>query len=268
MMDIEINTAFIEQLKISKGQSSITLKQLEEISLLLTDNSAKAIKLGDGCFLKFIELANIEFCITDFKREKDLAFLGPHLMYTDASQQEVTYLKFLFNEFLQGQKFERVQRLIVSISPIIVVNLIVYFFATFESMRDVFVGLLSAMSFFIAVFALFIVDSDHFGRKKLLLFEKGKLAYYFSIDKHLIRTATYAILFSLAGIISCSHAQRVDEHGEVQVALIVILFNLAFIGAIIVLRSIREFYMNRPSAFLMPELKEASFQQYIKKSNK
>ena len=270
-MEIAINKKLVEKLKSDQGsgQAPVTIDQVKEISKHLQNNKAKAIKIQDECFLVFAELPNIEFWIKDFKKQDDLNFLDQkQLEYIDVSLLETGYAKFLFNEFFQGKGLDRLARLLKTLAPLALLNIAAYYFATTSSVQQTFAGLLMAISVFVAIFSLFTVSHEYLQRKRLSLFEGGKLGYYFSVDKHITKTGVYSIIIAIYGLLAAGQKgvksnTRIFHHSLNSITLLVLL-NLAFFGVFIILRSIVEFYITRPGKFMLGDLKKVSFKRFIK----
>ena len=269
-MEIAINKKLIEKLKSDQasGQAGITVNQIKEVSKYLQSNKAKVIKIQDACYLVFAELPNIEFCITDFKKRNDLSFLDQkQLEYIDTSVFETGYTRFLLNEFLQGKGLGKIMRLFKTLAPLVLLNIAAYYFATPSSVQQTFAGLLMAVSVFVAIFSLFTVSHEYLQRKRLNLFEGGKLGYYFSVDKHITKTGVYSILIAIYGLLAAGQKgarnnTRIFNHSLNSIVLLVLL-NLAFLGVFIILRSIVEFYITRPGKFMLGDLKKVSFKRFI-----
>jgi hypothetical protein len=269
-MEFEIDKKLVENLKSgnASGQRSVTYSQLELVTKYLDDKKARAIKIDKDCFVVFSEIPNIEFWIKDFTKESQLSFVKDQLDYIDASKYQTNYLMFLIDEFIGGNGFKRLTRLLATVLPIFLFNFFIYTFETRESTQQTFIGLLTAISVFVAIFSLFTISHDYLQRKRLALFEGGNLGYYFSIDKHITKTGIYSIFISIIGLLSSGDiaGKKINNHlgsfQHHQTIILSILLNMAFLGVLIVLRSIIEFYIHRPGRFMMGDLKRDSFKNF------
>lgn len=270
-MKIAIDDNFIESLKNSRGGLlRVDLRETKHVYSLLSDNSCRVLLMDKMCFILFKELENIEFAVEDYKKEKDLDFITKSdLEIIDVSKKDGNYFLFLLAEFFQGPSFRsRESRFISILIPLIALNVIGFYYADRNSINDVFSGLLTAISIFIAIFSLFVTSHDYLTRKKLSLFEKGQLSYYFAIDKYVTQTGIAAIVLSILGLIATSSSAdgRLYEW-DIHNGIVVLLLNVVFVAVYIILRSMIEFYIVRPGKFIMSDLKTESVKNYWKANN-
>jgi len=263
-MDIQITKQYVESLKSNQatGQSRILLSELKKIYGFLGKGSALVICLSSKYYVMFDEIPGLEFVVTDCKKQEDLNFIK-NQDFIDASAGQVSYLNFITNELIQGKGYKRIVRLVQALLPLALLNFVIFSYASTQSIKDTFTGLLAAISIFIAVFSLFTISQEYLKRKQLRLFKSGKLAYYFSIDRHMITTGLIGIYCSILGILitptnNIQMSQKVVR-GNIQQTLEVLLLNLAFFTVFIVLRSLKEFYIKRPGAYIMGDLKKEAF---------
>jgi len=125
-------------------------------------------------------------------------------------------------------------------------------------------ALLTAVSIFVAIFSLFTISHEYMERKKLQLFENGKLAYYFSVDKLIAELGVCAILISIfVNLIIGESSSRFLEIKNSPIKWVLLLsINLSFFFTFIVLRSIIEFYIHRPAMYIMGDLKRESLEDF------
>lgn len=265
-MKLAINKNLIESLKQASGQTNLTLSELEQLSDNLDNKNCKIIVMNSSCFVVFQDLINVEFVVEDYEEVSQLQFLDQSsLTLIEASGKNVNYLQFVLGELLQGKtNVERLKRLLSTLVPLAVLNMLGFFYASEHGIRDIFTGLLTAASIFVAIFSLFVTSNDYITRKKIELFESGQLDYYFNIDKHITRTGIYAILLSLFGLVvsSAYDANRQLYTLEIQHLIVIALLNLIFLAVYFILRSMVEFYIIRPGKFIMSDLKSDSFKRY------
>lgn len=251
----------------AEGQTKISLSELEKIKKILKDDEAKAVKLGSRCYVVFKAMPSIEFKLNAFKNKEQLNFINK-LSFIDANVKEVSYEKFLINEFIQGKGWSRFVRFIKTIFFSILLNLCLYYFSSPGSIQQAFIGILTAVSVFVAIFSLFTISHEYLERKKLSLFEKGKLGYYFSIDKHITTTGVLTIIFAIIGLVASNNNSEKLPAIDLNYIITIILLNLTFMGVFIILRSIVEFYITRPAAFIMGDLKKDSLKEYSNERQK
>lgn len=267
-MDIPINKKLIDELKQSKGFLEVSITDLQTIHKLLSDKRAKVIVINRESFVVMAELINIQFQVRGvFKREAFNFIDTDGLSYVNADDNKFGFSRFILDEFFQGAGWqEKLKRSLVTISPLVLLNIVAYYFAAEGSIKDVIAGLLTAISIFVAIFSLFTTSHDYLLRKRLSLFEKGKLGYYFSIDSHITKTGVYTILLSILMLIASSSLVA-EESGSLynlhtQNVIVIIGLNLCFLGVYITLRSIVEFYIKRPARFILGDLKQESIDSY------
>jgi len=272
-MNVPINQELVEQLKDSKGQQRVDINELQQIAQLLNDVNAKALIVDGNCYVVFAEIINVEFCLQGISRRSELNFIPDQkLEFIDTNRMRGSYLSFLINEVWQGNKVAaKLLRMSSLLMPLAALNAVIYFFAGTSGLKDVFSGILAAVSIFVAIFSLFTTSADYLSRKRLSLFESGQLGYYFSVDKHITKTGVYAIIISILCLIATSGYDPNKtvplQWGAPTDTVIWIGLNLCFLGVYITLRSIVEFYVNRPANFIMSDLKQDSFLAYREKND-
>jgi hypothetical protein len=265
-MNLEVNEILLEQLKTGKGQTYISIADLKKLTHLLGVKTARVITYHGEFYLRFAELPNIEFGVTDANDEKDFSFVPEaDLEFINAGGRDHNFGGFILRELLQGKGWARISRLGVTLLPLFLFNILAYNYATFESAKDVFSGMLAAVSVFVAVFSIFTISYDHLRRKMLDLFENGKLSYFFCIDKHMTRTGVYAIFISITGlIVSATSSDKSVPlyHVYTHNILTLALLNTALLLIWIILRSLHEFYIGRPGVFILSDMKKKSFEKF------
>ncbi len=271
-MNVPINDELIEQLKLSKGQQLVTIIELEQIAQLLTDKNAKALVINGSCYIVFAEIINVEFCIPSVNKRSALNFIpNGKLEFINTNKMKSSYTSFLLRELWQGKTFwARLRRSLSLLAPLALLNIFIYLFAGTAGIKDVLSGILAAVSIYIAIFSLFTTSADYLARKRLNLFESGQLGYYFAVDKHITKTGVYTIITSILCLITTSsydpNKNEVLHWGGLADTTVWIGLNLCFLGVYLTLRSIVEFYVNRPANFIMSDLKQDSFSEYRKKN--
>ncbi len=148
--------------------------------------------------------------------------------------------------------------------PLVAFNTLGQLYTGEENAHEIFAASLTAVSIFVSVFALFITSQDYLSRRKLDLFTKGQLGYYFSIDKYVTQTGIYAIIATIFGLIVTSSFENNARlySLDAENIFIIILLNVTFLAVYIILRSLLEFYIIRPSKFIMADLKDESLRDY------
>lgn len=267
-MDLPINQALIDELKESRGFQPVALEDAKHIYGLLSDKRAKVIIIGRDSYVVFAELSQIEFKVKSVFDRKSFDFISESgAKIVVANEANYSYFRFIVNEFLQGKRwYNRLWRLTTTITPLLLLNVIGYYFADTGGMKDVVSGILAAVSVFVAIFSLFTTSHEYLLRKRLSLFEKGKLGYYFRVDQHITRTGIYTILIAIFTLLICTGfdpdaASTLYEAYTRNIATVIGL-NLSFLGVYLTLRTIIEFYVKRPAKFIMGDLKRESFAVY------
>ncbi len=267
-MKVVIDKGFIETLKATKGGLlKVELEEVKTIYKFLDDKSCRVLLMHDMCFVLFKELSGVEFAVENYRKEADFSFVDKaHIEVVNVSKKDGNYFKFVIDELFQGSAIvSRVMRFGKILLPLVILNVLGYMYADSNSINEVFSGLLTAVSIFIAVFSLFVTSHDYLTRKRLALFERGQLSYYFAIDKYITQTGIFAILFSIYGLIITSGGGNGKLYeSDIHNIIIVALLNIVFIMVYIILRSLVEFYIVRPGKFIMADLKSESVRNYWK----
>lgn len=271
-MKHQIDKNYVKLLKNSQGgQFKVDLEEVEKIYRHLDDKSCRVILLDKMCFILFDEIPHTEFAISEFKKLSDINFINSSdIEVVDTSKKDGNYFLFLMGEFIQGKSFwKKFWRFFQLLIPLVLLNVFGYLYADKEGINEVFNGLLTAVSIFIAIFSLFVTSHDYLTRKKIVLFESGQLSYYFSVDKYITQTGVYAILMSVLGLIATSSADAGTLYSsEIENIIIITLMNLVFISVYIILRSMIEFYIVRPGRFILADMKAQSVADYWKSNQK
>jgi len=273
-MNISIDQELVNSLKKTSGFQDISLVEFQEIHRLLTDKRTKVIVIGKDSYIVFAELLKIQFRIKNISNKDNFEFIDDSLLeFINADEKNFSYVAFIANEFLQGKGFfMKLGRFISTLTPLFLLNVLAYYYASASGIAEVLVALLTASSIFVAIFSLFTTSQDYLSRKKLSLFETGKLGYFFSVDSHITRTGVYSILILILTLLVAS-SMGDDSRGslystDLQNILVVAGLSLSFTGVFIILRAIVEFYIKRPAKFILGDLKQESIDAYKNKVNR
>lgn len=263
----------IQALKESCGQQDCSLDELKKAYQQLERPKGNAVKVRELFFVSLEKAPNVQFYVTDCKNKDQLAFIEA-LKFVDSTRNEEGIWKFIFHEFWQGKTwYWKLWRFFQVLLPLIILNVVALFFATEQNIDNTFSALLTAISVFVAIFSLFTVSHEHLERKKLRLFENGKLAYYFSVDKNITKLGITAILACLlAGLLVENSLPSEITPNETNMFwqslsnpkdwIILILLNIVVFNTFIVLRSIVEFYIHRPAEFILGDMKKTSLEDF------
>ena len=252
--------SFLKNYLNGYGQKNVKLAEFQNIYFALKKPRAKIVKLEGIIFISLEQNPKIHFKITDEKNLKSFEFIS-NSIEIDANKNEHNFGKFLWFEFFQGNSgLVKLKRFLELVIPITIFNYFLFHYATPETIKNLFLALITAISIFIAIFTLFTVNSEYMERKKLKLFESGKLGYLFSVDKNVAKAGVYSIIFALIGILITPSESYISISQRFY--YVFIMLNLSFIGVYITLRTIIEFYIHRPTKFLMGDLKKESLENF------
>jgi hypothetical protein len=257
----------IEELKSSEGDLRLSPDELKQVYIALNRPKVNLIKVDETVYVSFESAKKIQFIITDTNSIDKFSFIEQFNKKLDVTSKEKNYWEFLEMEFFQGKNIlHRVWRFVVTIFPVIIFNCLALLFASNANINSFMQGLLTAITVFVAIFSLFTVSHEHMERKKKLLFENGKLAYLFSVDKNITISGVIAIVFSLFTLL------LIDENSErfyqnlylvdIKKVLFLMFGNISFLLTWIVLRSIIEFYIIRPARFILGDIKKQSLEDF------
>ncbi|HSA83721.1 MAG TPA: hypothetical protein VLF20_02435, partial [Patescibacteria group bacterium] len=198
---IKITKRYINKLQHSEGQESISFDDFVRIYNYLNNPPVNIVKVRKIIYLSCKNLSKIQFKIEDENDIRKFQFVIKN-NFIDLDKYKNTIFSFIFFEFFQGQnKLKKLIRFFETLLPLVVLNFFIIEFSTNQTIQTAFSALLTALSIFVAVFALFTVNNNNWERKQLLLFRNGKLPYYFSVDRNITILGIFAIIFSLLGII-------------------------------------------------------------------
>ena len=263
---MQITKTYIKELKNASGECSCSLEELKDIYKGLGRPKGRAVKIRSVFYVSFELTPYVQFKVFDCESKDQLSFIES-LHFIDATHKEKSIAQFIWHEFFDGKNwYSKIWRFLSTLLPLVVVNSVIILISTNQNIETTFNGLLTALAFFVAIFSLFTVSHEHLERRKLRLFENGKLAYYFSVDKNLTKLGITAIIICILGIMVTP-----DEVGKFWNDdcnynyldwLILILINVAVFNTFILLRSIIEFYIHRPAEFILGDMKKESLENY------
>lgn len=254
----------IDTLKKSEGHCDCTVEQLKAIYIELDRPKARVVKLYKDYYVSLEPIYKVQFKVIGSIRKEHLSFIE-RKVEIDATKDEQNIVRFLVNEFVQGGKLRnKLLRAVETAIPLGLLNLGIRFYATNNSMSNLFLGLLTAVSVFVAIFSLFTISHEHLERRKLRLFETGKLAYYFSVDKNIALLGICSLMSSIFALLIVNGNPKMfwNTNDALQKYLILLLINLSFLATFIVLRSIIEFYIHRPARFMLGDMKKEYLEKF------
>lgn len=267
--DMDVTIENIQKILKSdvRGQIPITIDKLKELYKLEERPKAKAVKLFNAYYVTLSTNENVQFKISSNIKDEELSFIE-ELKTIKATDNYQNFYKFLFIEFFQGDRFyKRIFRFFNTTFPVLTFVFLCYRFATLESISNILNGLLTSVSVFVAIFSVFTVSHDYMEKKNIQLFEDGKLAYYFSVDRNITIAGILSILFLIYAIIVVPSGLYSDNEQvvmfysvpkDIRFILLSIFSITAFLFLYISLRSLVEFYIIRPSRFILGEIKDES----------
>jgi len=265
-----INEELLATLQNDSGQKSCSLEELKVIYIAYNRPKANGVKINNNFYISFESAPKVQLYIKDNINKDKLSFIE-ELHFVDATKKEQNILSFIIFEFWQGDKIkQKICRFFFTITPSILLNFAIIKYVTEKALSNTFVALLTAISVFIAIFSLFTISHEHIERKKLRLFENGKLAYYFSVDKNITELGVSAILLTVFGLLLTNDSTTIfwNTWYDIKDWIILILFNLSFFFTFIILRSVIEFYIHRPAIFILGDMKKQSLEIFDKSNKK
>lgn len=260
----KITSKYIDQLKIhAVGQGDISYNDFLKLYEGLKKPKVNLVKIEKTIYVCFSSIPKASFKVIEEHDLNKFAFIKD-INIVDIDNHKQNIISFLFFEFFQGDRwFYKLLRFVETISPIIMINLLLTNFATYETVQATFSALLTALSIFIATFTLFAINHDYWERKELTLFRNGKIAYYFSVDKNVATLGVIAIMTALLGVIIIpSDATPLLKENNMKTWIGVILINICLFITYIMFRTIIEFYVGRPAKFVLGELKKKSLETF------
>jgi len=263
----EIN---IDEIKNSKGQFDCTIEDLKKIYILFNRPNSRVVKLYKYYYVSLEPAPAVQFKLTDVAHIESLGFIE-NKTAIDATREEKNIAEFLLYEFWQGENFfKRLLRFISTAIPLVLFNLILLKFATNNSLSNLLLGILTAISVFIAIFSLFTISHENIERKEISLFKTGKLGYLFSVDKNIAKLGISALVCALFAILMVDNSSDMfwNTTSLFQKILLTLLSNLSFLATFIVLRSIIEFYIHRPARFIFGDMKREYLESFDKQGKK
>jgi hypothetical protein len=254
-------------LKHSEAGGQIDLDSLEALKKLYVEFERPSVRIvidDNNSFISFKSIPKITFKVSAIENETDFAFIEDSIIVSLQAKSH-KFLFFVLDEFWQGKNF--LSRLFHFISTIMICSFFTFLLLKFGSEKNlqfIFSGILSSISIFIAVFSIFLANSDIYRGKELQLFEKGKLSYYYSVDRNITLAGVIAIIFSLFGLVIVGDDTKslllkinIKQFSDYfsRECILLYLALLSFFFLFIILRSLIQFYVNRPGRFLLGDIK-------------
>ena len=147
-------------------QIIVSVKELLEIYLLFERPIGKGAIIDSRCYVSFKGLEKIQFIIENLNSFDRLEFIE-YFEKINLDEQNQSFIKFLLLEFWQGKSVSRkIFHLIYTLAIIFIFNFIVVQYSSEKNISNFFMGLLSAVSIFVAVFSVFTANHDQMNRKK------------------------------------------------------------------------------------------------------
>ncbi len=263
---MNVDESNIEKIKTSEGQHDCTVEDLKKIYLLLNRPDALVVKMYKIYYVSFEPAPKVQFKISDVVSIESFGFIE-NKTAIDATFEEKTIFGFLLYEFFQGDFFlNKILRFVSTVIPLVLFDLILTRFATNNSLSNLLVGILTAISVFIAIFSLFTISHENIDRKRLSLFETGKLGYLFSVDRNIATLGISALICSLLAILMVDNTSDLfwSTANTFEKVVLTLLSNFSFLATFIVLRSIIEFYIHRPARYIFGDRKKEYLELFDK----
>jgi hypothetical protein len=159
---------------------NIEIPKLRSIHELLGNEECKIVKCFDVYYLTFSSLRNIQFVIKNINNQLELSFLKvPAANFINLDKSNLNYIQFISLELFQGNSaYKKLYRFLSTILlPLFIV--LISFFSDLPAIQNTINSILSAVSIFVAIFTLFVMNNEYVERKISYLFSKGKINYYF-----------------------------------------------------------------------------------------
>lgn len=262
----------LEHNKIGK-QIYVSKEELMQVYLLFDKPKGKGALIDKKCYISFFGLENIQFIIEEINDFSSLTFID-QFEKADLDKKNQSFIEFFFFEFWQGKTWSlKVYHLLYTLGIVFVFNLLILHYSSEKSISNYFMGILTAVSIFVAVFSVFTANHDLMNRKKPFLFKTGKMSYYFSVDMNLTIAGLIAIFSSLAGVLivkddSTDFFQAICFKIDFLMnlfsrkGLVLILINVSFLLTFITLRSLVQFYIHRPAKYIIGEMKDNFLKEF------
>jgi hypothetical protein len=252
------------------GKLIVTLEELKDIYIYESRPSAKCVMIRKKAFITFESLKNIQFIVEAFTNKNNLAFIE-NCDVVESYLYDKNFFEFLIKEFWQGKtvglKFIRLLQIILLLFSF---NFLIFSFSSERNISNFCSAILTGISFFIAIFSVFTVNQSHFEKAKITLFKSGKTPYYFSVDRNMTYAGFVVIIFALLGLLITNDTSlpfveinKLDLRLSKFITrkfLLLFLINTCFLLSYITLRSLVEFYLKRPAAYILGDLKD----EYLK----
>lgn len=245
--------------KYSSGEQHIALDQFKTIYNSDRNVKVKAVKLKHKIWLSFETFPKMVFYIHDISSLDSLSFVT-NLDTVDAWEKEVGFFAFFSNELFQGNTFqEKAFRFLHILIPTMIFNYFLIKYGKSPVIETYFTNIITASALFISIFTIFVASTEYLKRKRILVFRSGSLGYWFSIDKNMCLSSFISIITSLFGNIvlgAQNFSTAIVPTLTFEFIILMFLINVSFVLTYILLRSMYEFYVTRPAAFVMGDLKK------------
>lgn len=252
--------AIKESTDAPEGEVQMTLDNLKDLYKQLERPEAKIVKLQNNIFISFEVSPKLHFLLLGETNLDKLLFIDKSIII-NAEDKVQGVFKFIFFELWQGKNvFSKLVRFSMTLVPMILFNVLILIYSSNDNVKDLTSGLLTAISVFVGIFSIFTITHEHWKNKALDNFESGKLAYYFSVDKHITELGVTAIISCLYALLISPSGNNIFYHHPLDIKLILVIFllNVSFFSTYIILRSLFEFYIPRPAKFILGDLKNQS----------
>jgi hypothetical protein len=239
----------------ASGAKDVSLEELRQVYGWLESPRANSVFANEKAFVSFETIPKVEFRLD--ANQSDLSFIST-LSSANPDTKKLNLIAFLKQEFLQDSRTTSwYSRLVTSLLPLVAVAALVISKGTHQTLNTAFQSILMGLAVFVAIFSVFTTTHSYLDRKKLDLYKSGRLSYFFSIDKNVTVLGVATILLALVGVVSTP-----EESSKLRLSfpsydyIPFILFLLCFEMTFILLRTLIEFYVIRPGAFELGEMKK------------
>lgn len=248
------------------GKYYISVTEIKELYISLDRPYVRCVISERKAFITFKGLDRLQFIVDSISSKDQLSFFEKsEIILLDSYNQ--SFFKFILVELFQGNKLgQRLNRFLQFGIVCFVFNILILVFASEKNITLVFSSLLTGVSVFIAIFSVFTANQSYFKKNKIELFKKGKISYYYSVDRNMTISGLITILFCLFGLILVKDDAMSDfkfdgfefslEAAVTRKSMILWIVNIAFLLTFVTLRSLVEFYIKRPAKFHVGEMKD------------
>jgi len=258
------------ELNKEEHKKIISIDNIKNVYITLGRPMVRVVIKKSNAYLVFENLKNVQFIIHDIKNSEQLSFFE-NCEIINLNLHDKNFINFIATECWQGKGFmEKLYRSFQIIIAITAFNTLLIFFSTERNINTFCSYLITAVSFFVAIFSVFTVNQTHFHKARISLFKSGKATYYFSVDRNLTISGFLAVFLALGALLvtkdtgvdffTIKHL-NFDIHKFIsRKFLLLALINASYVLTFITIRSLTEFYVKRPAEYKIGELKD----EYLK----